>query len=153
MFDRDRWRQAFILLLVVSVFSGCAIVTPFVATYKEMGVSAADRERLLREKVEAFNRAVYWGRPEEAVALAKDESKQELKRLLRSRRRKEKIVETKLDFVDMLDDAYKADVEVLVRYYKVPYYVVTDRIEKQSWEFSFTSGWEYVTQETLDANS
>lgn len=141
------------LLAVAFVFSGCAIVTPFIQTYKEMGVSSSDRRQLLKKQVNAFNRALYWGDPEEAIAYAKEESREDLKSILRKRRRKEKIVETNIEFTDMQDDAYTAEVEVMVRYYQVPYYIVKDRIEKQTWEFSFGGGWEYVKQEILDVPS
>ena len=127
---------------------GCVAFAPLIKTYSEIGVSREDRVRLLESNVNEFHDAVYWGRSQTALSLAKEESRNELRQLIRSiRKSKQKIVESKIEFVDFDEDAYEAEVEVLVKYYEEPYYIVRDRTEKQKWEFETASGWKFVTLE------
>ncbi len=144
--------RSIVLVLLVASLQGC-VLAPLIQSYKQIGVSESDRQRLLQDSVNNFQRALYWGQAGEAIALTEDGSQEELRRLIRDSRKSEKIVESKVDFVEYGQDSMDADVEVVVKYYKVPFYVVNERIERQKWNFSYSSGWRYVSREVVDDGS
>lgn len=130
--------------------SGCILV-PFIDSFKESGVTRADRERLLQQTVSDFQRERFWGNGGGALSFAEGTSREELREIIRDSRRSEKIVESEIEFIDFDKDAYKAQVDVIVKYYVVPQYVVQERIENQQWRFSFTDGWRFHALEVSGA--
>lgn len=132
------------ILVSISAFvSGCVALAPVMQTYSQIGVSEGDRMRLLDTSLSEFSNAVYWGNANKALTFASDQAKEDLKNHIRQASKQEKVVETEVEFVDYDDDVYAAEVDVLVKYYKVPQYVVKERRERQFWQFSVASGWEY----------
>ncbi|MCB0334416.1 MAG: hypothetical protein KDD55_13005 [Bdellovibrionales bacterium] len=129
------------------------MLAPLIQSYKQIGVSESDRQQLLQDSVKDFQRALYWGQAGEAVALTEEASQEELRKLIRTSRKSEKIVESKVDYVEFGDESMDAEVEVVVKYYKVPFYVVNERTERQKWNFSYSSGWKYVSREIVDNGS
>jgi len=139
---------AFVITLLAGGLSGCILV-PAIDSMSELGVRRSDRERLLAQDVKKFNEALYWGSPLEALKFAADDARVDIQNHIAARRSDERIVENKIHAVKFLDDgAYEADVEVLVKYYRVPFYTVQERNEKQSWEFSLAGGWKLKAWQT-----
>ncbi len=138
-----------VLLLLTFLFflNSCVALAPVMETYRQMGVSEADRMQLLEQRVREFHDSIYWGRPHTALQLSDESARPDLRRRVRDRRRKEKLVDSKVDFVEFDDDAYEAKVDVLIRFYRVPNYVVKERVETQDWRFSTVSGWMYFGTE------
>ncbi len=132
--------RVIILFFVLNFCSGCILV-PFIDSYKSIGVQRGDRERLLQEELVQFNRARFWGEKSQALQFTKPESRKEIQKLLRSQK-DERIVESEVEFIDFIDEGYEANVSTMVKYYRVPYYVVEDRIENQGWAFTHASGWK-----------
>lgn len=136
-----QYLRLFLLLVVVQSLSGC-FLAPAIDSFKKLGVTAADREKLLAERIRAFNDALSAGGPGDAEQLLVPEKRTELAREIRKLRKSERVVDTKIEAVGFEDDSYKAKVEVTVRAYKVPFYIVNERIEEQEWQFvSVSSGW------------
>jgi len=140
----------FLVVFLLSLFlSGCVLV-PWIDSYKKIGVSEGDRQRLLQERVLEFQRAVYWGRPEAALAFVDPEVRDDLWRVIRARGDREKIVDSKVEFVKFEENSYSAEVDVAVKYYRVPYYVVQERVERQQWNFTISDGWRYSAMELVE---
>ena len=55
--------------------------------------------------------------------------------------RDEKLVDHSVESTDFDEGAEQATVVVLVRSYKIPYYTVNDRHERQIWKFTISDGW------------
>lgn len=113
-----------------------------------MGVSESDRHRLLNEKVNDFNRVRTWGESLQIVAFATNDLRPKLERSLPVKG-KEKIVETEVITTDYEQESKKASVQARIKYFRVPYYVVEERIEKQSWEFNLSEGWKLSDLEVI----
>jgi len=141
-------RYTFILVLLCYTLSGCFIV-PFIQSFKEIGVTAGDRMQILEGDLKKFHYAVTAGRLGKVLRYVQEDSKGSFKEEFRNRRRDEKIVDIKVDFVDFEEGAYAADVEVLVKYYEVPYYIVNERFEQERWTFAVSSGWKIISKEVV----
>jgi hypothetical protein len=86
---------------------------------------------------------MYWGRSQDALTFALPESRAELTRAMKEASKyQERIVETKVDNIEFDDDGTHATVEVTVRAFRVPVYVVNDSAKQQRWVFSLTNGWQ-----------
>ena len=131
-----------VVTLVVVGLSGCLLV-PIVDGVKQIGVTKSDRMALLPEQVARFNNAMYWGRSQDALTFALPESRAELTKAMKeSSKYQERIVETKVDHIEFDDEGTNATVEVTVRAFRVPIYVVNDSAKQQRWVFSLTDGWK-----------
>lgn len=130
----------FSLVFALVLLQGC-ILAPVIDGFSDLGTTNGDRQALLGKRVKQFNEALYWGIPTRALALATVENRGKLMDQLRSNSESEKIVETKVAFMDFNEDATSADVDVKVKFYRIPYYMVTERTERQKWEFFARSGW------------
>lgn len=141
---------AFVLgALFACLMSGCFLV-PAIDSFSQMGVRSSDRERLLSEDIKKFQDALYWGEPQQALRYVSEKSQADVVENLKSRKREERVVESRIDSIDFQDDSYSADVEVTERYYHIPYYMVNNRLRKQRWEFSLTSGWKIISQSSQE---
>lgn len=150
-------RAAFILcsLVVLCALSGC-ILTPIISSMREMGVSKSARVELLQRGVRDFHLALQMNDPIKASAyLSREEEQlvQDLMTEMRRRKREERVVDSDVDFIDIAEDGYTANVEVSVQYFQVPYYVVNTRTERERWEFSTRKGWKVVRREVVDAKA
>ena len=63
---------------------------------------------------------------------------------------KVRLVDARIERIDFSSDAYKAGVEVQIRYYEVPFYVVRSRHETEQWAFSLSDGWKVEQREVKD---
>jgi hypothetical protein len=142
------------LFLVISLIgastslSGCVLV-PFVQAFKETGVTQGDRKALGPE-VKKFADAIVWGSKSDALAIVADESREEIARELSGLSEEERVVDSKLDDVTWGEDAYTATVKLKVRFYKVPFYVVKNRIEEQQWQFAVGTGWRLTSRAVVE---
>lgn len=136
------WVVCLALVCAVS-FSGC-VLAPAIDSFRRAGVMEDDRRALLPKRVQRFYEALYWGKPTEALSFVTDEGREQVRRALKQRK-EERVVESELADVRFQNEAYEAHVEVVIRYYKVPYYVVEERREKQLWKFGLADGWKLAT--------
>lgn len=138
-----------LLALVSCCLLQSCILAPFIDSFSQAGVTKNDRMRLLGEEVQRFNEALYWGRPDEALRFARADARATLQPGIRKLAKEEKVVDAKVEYVDFAEDAYSAEVNMVVRSYKVPVYIVQNRNEKQKWDFSLTDGWKLVSREEV----
>lgn len=127
---------------LVCVLSACLFAVPIIQGFKEVGLTEADRATLLTQELKHFHHAVQDGNRMRALQYADEQFRDEFKNLLRQYSRHEKVVDTEIDFVDLADEANTAEVEIFLKYYKQPYYVVKERLIKELWKFTVSSGWK-----------
>lgn len=135
------------LFIFFCLLNSCALV-PFINSYKQMGVTANDRKALLQEHTRKFNKAYSSNQFTLASQYVADEYRQDFLNDLRNRKRKEKLVDSKVDFIDINEDARECTIDVVTRYYQVPFYVVKDRLYQQKWKFS-SGSWKLHDQKIL----
>ncbi len=132
----------FVLVLVFST-TGC-IFMPIINGFREMGATADSRRELLQKKIRAFNLAIKDSDMSLAMACIDrddEEFRERVRNEIRKSKSKEKIVDAEIEYVEFDDDTYKADVEVRIKYYNVPFFVVNEKIEKTKWEFYSREWW------------
>lgn len=134
--------KAFLPVLFL-VLQGCIFV-PAIDSVSRLGVTRSDRERLLAEQIKKFQEVLFWGNPNEALRFARDDARDDVRRYLKQISQEERVVESKVKSIDFSGNSYAAEVEVGVKYYRVPYYLVNERFENQKWEFSTVGGWKIV---------
>ena len=131
--------------------SGCALVGALIDSYSRAGFTQGDREAYLAEAVRNFNEALYWNNQSKALSYVLDDVRATVVAELRRKKNEERVVETKIEEVTFSDNSYTADVELTIRSYRVPYYVVADHQQKQRWKFSTSSGWKLESLESIDS--
>ena len=134
--------------LVVSA-SGCILV-PFVQAFKEVGATEGDRMALLPEQIKKFNAAVVFGNRMEAMSCVSTDSQGKVGSELKDNTEEERIVDSKVNNVVWADNARQATVEMKVKYFKVPVYVVNTRVEEQRWAFNVGEGWKLTDRIVID---
>jgi hypothetical protein len=134
--------------LFTVLLSSC-LFAPVIQEIQGFGIGPEDRQNKLSEDSRTFLDALYWKRAGMVLDYAKPEFRDELKSILRGRSSDERVVESRVDFIDFDEESYAAEVEVVVRYYTVPYYVVEERREIHNWLFTLTSGWKIAKIRTV----
>ncbi len=138
----------YVSLILIFCLSGC-FLTPLIDSFQKSGLNEAARKDLFPKKFKAFYNEVVAERFLNFEEYLVEEQQFELVQQLRASRKIEKIVSGKLDYVDFSPDAKVAQAEVLVEYYKIPAYIVSERIERQVWVFTGpNSGWQLKSIET-----
>jgi len=139
-----------LLVLVLLILPGCILV-PAMDSVRRAGLTESSRQGLLPESLKKFNEAMQWGNPQEALGYVDDANQEGIALQLQDLAEQEKVVEAKIVGIDFKENAFKAIVNVTVRAYKVPFYVVKDRKEKQTWRFSVSDGWKMQTREVANS--
>jgi len=141
--DRIRYFVATLLLAFGTCLAlSCCLLVPFIDAFKQTGATEGDRMALLPPEVKKFTEAVGWGNKTEAMGLVAEEARKEIAKQLKGVGTEERVVESKVEDVEWFDSARSAKVELKVRYFMVPYYVVKTRTEQQKWIFALSSGWK-----------
>jgi hypothetical protein len=133
----------FLLCALSSTLSGCSIL------YR---ISQGKEGRLvsLNEVLENFKKAMYWSKPQELSKFMEDGRKTELLRGFKEQQKGEKLVSIEIGDIEIHDDLNHASVEMLVKYFRVPNYVVETRREMQEWNFSVVFGtWKIESRQVL----
>ena len=138
-------------LLTSCLFLTSCIFVPAIDSIKKAGITENDRKQLLAVEVKKFHDAINWSNPHEAMSYVDAQSLDTLGPRLRESAENEKIFETKVKNIVFEDDAYAASVEVSTRLYKVPVYVVHDRLENEKWRFSLSDGWKILEKTEIAA--
>lgn len=138
-----KWMALGSMLVLLCSLSACVALAPVIETYRQLGVSSSDRAALLDQHVKTFHEAIYWGQAHTAMSFADESARVELREKIREAHRNVKLIDSKIDFVEFNDDINEAKVDIAIKYYKVPFYVVNERVEQQEWKFGAGSGWKY----------
>ncbi len=131
-----------LFICALGLLSGCS-------TMNQMTAGPADRQQLLTELLPKFHRSVYWAQFEQAAAFVTPEARAEFVSKNESARRKENLVELEIDNVEFGPEAETAQVDVVVRYFKNPTYMVESRREQETWKFTRGDGWLYHSAKDL----
>ena len=138
-------------LLIIFILQGC-ILAPTIDSMRRAGMTASSRRSLLPENIKKFHDALYWGSPSEIMAYVDDDGWPEISKQIEEMQDKERVVESKVKNVEFDSGAFEATVNVTVKAFKIGYYIVTDRHEKQTWTFSMSDGWKILHRELYTAN-
>jgi hypothetical protein len=134
------------VLSVCLLICGCILI-PAIDGVKKMGFTKSDREALLQPEVERFQEYVYWNRWQQAGAMVRDDLRNEMIKERLAKAKGYRLVDSKVDFIEFDEDGSKALVDLTIRRYKVPFYLVEEVAEQQTWEFTVSSGWKFVRAE------
>lgn len=130
-----------ILLAVASVFSGC-IMAPVVGSIQESGLTESGLQTALNDAVKEFNNALFWQNYAKARTFASEEDAVNLNSTLAAKKEQGRVVESKVEGVNYIDDSYKAEVDVAVRVQNFSTMIVANQVDKQVWKFSIYDGWK-----------
>lgn len=135
------------MLLCPFLLCGC-FLAPAIDSFSKLGVTRSDRMNLLPQEIKRFHEALYWGRPDEAMSYLAPQTRSAVGKELVSQKRKERITDSSVESVDYSEDAYHANVEVVVKYLDLEQAtnMVMERFEKQEWEFNLSDGWKLVNR-------
>jgi hypothetical protein len=131
----------------ISVLLNGCIAVPFIAGYKEMGFSKEDRMRLFEEELKNYSHALSDGRPSKLASFVPDTKQNSFRRDVRAMLKERKIVDSKIDLVEFDKNADTAEAEIIVRYYRIPQYIVKEEYESHKWQFSVSDGWKLISRE------
>lgn len=131
---------AFALLLQTSCLSQMKSVDHFLS-------SDVERRGELSKRVSKYHQAMYWGDVDSASAYLSPETRREIRNSLLDRKEKEHLVKTEVDAVDIHETGDSATVDMKIKYYLIPNYVVKTRREKQVWQFE--SGAWFLAESTV----
>ncbi len=133
--------RAIVMVSLVTVsLNGCVLV-PFVQAFKETGLTEGDRMALLPPQVKKFSDARVFGNKTDALSLVAPEAKAEISSQLQSNNDQERIVKSRIDEIEWLEDAFKARVVIKVDSFTMTQLVVKTFTEEQNWEFKTGTGW------------
>lgn len=139
------------LLLALSL-NGC--IVPIISGFRQMGLTANSREELLQNDLQVFHAGMQRNEMQTVLNYIGDDAdaglRDQVRDELRSAKRKEKMVEAGIDFVDYSDESRRATVEMRIKYYKIPYYVIKERLETEEWAWHTSDGWKLASREVKD---
>lgn len=132
--------------LVCSVLglTGC-VLAPFIDSVKRSGAFEKDRQAALYKDMQTFQTARYWQSPADMGAFIDSDASPNLSQQLSPRRKEERITESEVENVVFAPDSYEADVDIIVRLFKLSSNVVQERKEHQVWKFSHSGGWKILS--------
>lgn len=139
------WGLFLICELVIA--SGCLFFPHLREGIVDLGVTAEDRKRLLTPEITKFHQAVDANRLMMALSFVAEDHVDEIKQQLRRTGREERIMERNLEVIEFDDDAKVAEVEVLVRYYRLSQPIVKDRYEHERWEYDRFKNWRLTKRD------
>ncbi len=144
-------KKKILMLIILPLALNACVLAPFIQSFKEIGVTEADRIVLFEKTMKDFEVAWQAGRLSRVLRYADESNRDSLSQLLRKSKKNEKVVDITVDDVAFNEDAREADAEVIVKYYEVPYYVVNERIEMEKWIFTVNTGWRLKSKEVLSS--
>ncbi len=136
--------KIFIALLILFLLPGC-ILAPAIDSFKRAGMTESDRQKLLGQRMKEFHEAISWGDADIAMGYVDPQKQEEVRPVIVSMTSDEKLVEGKIMSTAFAESAYDAHVRIKIKSYKVPFYLVKERIDEQDWKFDYSSGWLLVS--------
>jgi hypothetical protein len=130
-----------IILVVFVLLLGCSgKAQPH--SIENLFVSSKGQAKQLPEVIKLFNHNLYWGSLEQAAEYIVPENRSQFVRNAKSKRETEKLVDLEIGYIDFSDNNDSATVDIKVKYYRVPNYIIETRYDQQRWSFSrYSGGW------------
>ncbi|RMG41072.1 MAG: hypothetical protein D6719_09300 [Candidatus Dadabacteria bacterium] len=141
--------RALIITVVAGFLTACGLGAMAVESISDIGATPASRKQKLTKDLKRFHNGLYWGQAGVVLGYVVDDKRDEFKRDMILSKKREKIVDHEIELVDFSDDARSAEVDVTVKYYEVPYYIVKSRLEREEWQFSMKEGWKIASRKIL----
>lgn len=132
----------FVALAVLLLSTSGCFLAPFISGFQELGATPSGRQQLLTDGVKKYTEALFWGNPSKALTLVDEPIREQVAADIKSFSSSKRMVESKVIDISFEDSSYRAVVNVQLKYYEVPVYVVKDQVEQQEWMFSFSEGWK-----------
>ncbi len=127
-------------LAAALLVSGCSTLSSL--DHITMGKSS--REAELQLAVDHFCKAYYWGSTGELAQYVEDGAWRDFATKFNQHRKGERLVDLQVENVDFDDNSRSAQVDIKVRYFKEPTYLVQQRVDKQTWNFHrLDGGWRF----------
>ncbi len=140
MFLRSKFSRRLVGLCLISTLAvGCSSQARLedVVVFGNSSLQSA-----LQERLERFNRARYWGGLSETVAFVKPNYQRQFVEAERGNTDIQRMVRSDVTHVELSPDGKSADVQIEVRYFEKPTYLVRTRTEEQTWAYNrFGGGW------------
>ncbi len=141
-------RGILVITCLCFFLEGC-IFAPLLDSISKTGVRKTDRQAILSEQAARFHDALYWGNVNDTLSFVVPEKRSHLEPILKGFTKNRRVIDAKAEDLDFSEDSYSAVVSVRLRSYKIPYYVVEDKIQIEKWVFSLSDNWmlEDITEE------
>lgn len=144
-------KKSIFLIFIVSYFCGCAAaVAPSVAAIHDAGFSENGRRELLEKELKRFHAALFWDKMDEANSFVIEDIQDKFGEQLRERRNYGRTVTSDIEHIRFRDDAYEAEVDVLVKVLDSHTQLVSPIREKQKWMFTTLDGWQLHELSTVE---
>ena len=134
-------KKLIVSIILASFISGC-LLAPAIKGVQDAGLTSGDRQIKLGESLRGVRDGLYWGQMQKVLAYSDSTIQPKIQNAFSRVGRSEKITEVSVDNTTVAEDGYKAEVAMVVRYFRVPEYLVQERVDTQQWEYTFSDGWK-----------
>jgi len=139
-----------VALSLASGFSGCAVFSASVDSFKRSGLAESDRQDLLRKQVKDFHSILSFGRLDAATEVIEEDARSTLVPKLAKALKRDKFVEHSIEDIEFRDDSRVAMVTVNVRVFRNTDFLLKDRTIKERWQFHTGGTWRLSSYEQAD---
>jgi hypothetical protein len=138
-------------LSAIVLLQGCIFV-PFIESVKEIGATASHRQQLLPKSLKDFHEAIYWKDMTRASSfVAQDATEKDS--IVKTNQNVERLVDIKVEQVKYTEDAFEADVTVIIRAYNNKTLVISERRESEAWLYTISNGWKILSRGAASVTS
>lgn len=124
-------------LLLLSL-GGCSQAT--YNNVEQVFASEDEQRKSVGKMVDDFHQALYWGDASAATLYVVPEIRDDFHFQTSQRKEKERVIEAEVRKISLDQENDVANVDVFIKYFRVPNYVVKTRHEKQVWEYRSGEG-------------
>jgi len=137
---KNTYLITFTIFIVSLSSSGCAGIN--LNNLETVIAGEASRTKMLPETVQKYHRAIYWKDSEMASQFVEPEIRASFLIDMAERSQLENIVESKIQSVDIEQEANSATVRTVTKYFEASTRQVKIRHEKEYWKFDgYQGGW------------
>lgn len=133
----------FFLPIIFFAASSCSFVNRPFESINVATAGNAEQMKLLSKSLENYKTAVYWGDIAAARIYFSPKIQNDLARLLRKRKKLERLTDIQIENILMLPDSQEAKVELSQSFIRKGDIAVRNRNEEMTWKFKrFEGGWQ-----------
>ncbi|MBP9837738.1 MAG: hypothetical protein KBC84_03400 [Proteobacteria bacterium] len=130
-------------LVILFLFTSCTVIS-------NLTISEETKQQQLQDITTQYHRNIYFGSFEQAALKVAAKNKVSFVTKQHNRKKEENLVEIETDKIDFKDKSNTAIVFTKIKYFKKPTYMVTTRVEKETWEFdTYGDGWQLLGSEEV----
>lgn len=120
------------LFILFLSFQGCILV-PFFNAYNEAGLTPETRKGKFPKQLRLFTNNLAMSSSINLAKFIHPQNRREVMAKLNQPDRK--IVDVQVNYVDFNEDATEANVDLTIKGYKVPFYVVKETVQHSKWKY------------------